>query len=510
MADTVLPTHEALLRLCAAAAPAPWYPKVYAQTSGVPRDSLDAPLNELRVSGLVRLTEWVKGVGQGYALTELGEQVLRNPVLLAQLRSGGAPPTPVQAGAPAPAEEPPAAGEPTTYERGEKARAALYEPEPPRVMPVLLLLNLLAFAISFAVAVRGGVPIHQFIGQGDIKTLHEVGALSSVDLLRGEWWRLLTCTFLHFGLLHLFVNMYSLYVLGLLESLWGSARYLFLYLVSALGGSCAVVLYNPGAPGEITLVAGASGAIWGLMLSLIAWVFMNRRHLPPQEVSRWFNRFGILLLINVGISLLPGVSAAAHFGGGAVGFITATLLHVQRVAAAPRRGVAVALLALLPVILVAAVAEAMEKDARWQRLAQAFHVRDVKRANDAFRTEAIPAVAKADEEVETLLTPAYVLTDMDPKKRDKPRVEAMRDVIKAGRNQVRNALEKLHDRPSGDEKLESAYLASKEYMETLAELLDHFDDLLANGGRWDKDERVPAESKRRKARVNWVAVRNQL
>ena len=84
MPDSVLPTHEALLRLCALAAPKPWHPRLYARESGVPRDSLDSPLNDLRLAGLVRLTDWEKGSGQGYVLTEQGEEMLKNPVALAQ------------------------------------------------------------------------------------------------------------------------------------------------------------------------------------------------------------------------------------------------------------------------------------------------------------------------------------------------------------------------------------------------------------------------------------------
>src|SRR6516162_9893125 len=120
MSESVLPTHEALLRLCAAAAPKPWYPKVYAQTSGVPRDSLDVPLNELRLAGLIRLTEWEKGTGQGYVLTDFGAEVLKNPVHLAQLQAGQSQPV----APPEPPEEAAEKEQPTTFERGEAARAA--------------------------------------------------------------------------------------------------------------------------------------------------------------------------------------------------------------------------------------------------------------------------------------------------------------------------------------------------------------------------------------------------
>ena len=90
------PIRETLLRQCLAADPAPWYPKEYAQTSGVNRDSLYGPLNDLRVANLVQLTEWIRGKGQGYVITPLGREVLADPVALGQLRDGKPPAAPAQ------------------------------------------------------------------------------------------------------------------------------------------------------------------------------------------------------------------------------------------------------------------------------------------------------------------------------------------------------------------------------------------------------------------------------
>src|SRR5207237_7116674 len=101
----------------------------------------------------------------------------------------------------------------------------------------------------------------------------QIGALSGAMIARGDWFRLLTCCFVHFGLLHLAVNMYSLYVLGRIqEGMWGRLRYLALYLIAGVGGSCAMVINNPSTYG-----AGASGSIFGLMSSLATCIFLNRR-----------------------------------------------------------------------------------------------------------------------------------------------------------------------------------------------------------------------------------------
>ncbi|HJT75907.1 MAG TPA: hypothetical protein VJ739_01790, partial [Gemmataceae bacterium] len=115
MTDPTTDQLEQILRRCAEAAPHPWYPRAYAEAAGVPRDALDAPLERLRLRGLVRLTEWQAGDGQGYALTPEGERVLRNPRLLAQVRSGKVPAAEPPAEPPAPRRR---AGA-TPYERGE-------------------------------------------------------------------------------------------------------------------------------------------------------------------------------------------------------------------------------------------------------------------------------------------------------------------------------------------------------------------------------------------------------
>ena len=79
MAETTVPSMEDILRLCATAAPNPWYPSEYVRSTGIPRDNLDLPLERLRVGGLIRLTVWVKGTGQGYVLTPEGEEALQSP-----------------------------------------------------------------------------------------------------------------------------------------------------------------------------------------------------------------------------------------------------------------------------------------------------------------------------------------------------------------------------------------------------------------------------------------------
>src|SRR6516225_11649618 len=66
------PTPDAVLRLCAASDPAPWFPSKYVQETGADRNSLDEPLNQLRLAGLLRIGGWEAGLGQCYLLTDAG------------------------------------------------------------------------------------------------------------------------------------------------------------------------------------------------------------------------------------------------------------------------------------------------------------------------------------------------------------------------------------------------------------------------------------------------------
>src|SRR5262249_18657948 len=113
--------------------------------------------------------------------------------------------------------------------------------------------------------------------------LHDIGALDYRDLLAHQWWRLLSSAFVHIGLLHLLLNMYFLYAVGsIMEVVFGPIRYIGLYLTAALAGGAAVSLART--PG---LVAGASGALCGLLAANIVWLFFKRAHLPPNIAASW-------------------------------------------------------------------------------------------------------------------------------------------------------------------------------------------------------------------------------
>ena len=139
----------------------------------------------------------------------------------------------------------------------------------------------------------------------------------------GEWWRLVTSTFIHFGVLHLLFNMWVLWSTGgLVERLFGHARFAAVYAVAGVVGSLASVTWNP-----LVNSAGASGAIFGLIGAQLAF-FLRGGHRIPAEVIR-AQRASILGFIAYSVIFgitVPGIDNAAHLGGLACGFCMGWLL----------------------------------------------------------------------------------------------------------------------------------------------------------------------------------------
>src|SRR5262249_33425913 len=152
------------------------------------------------------------------------------------------------------------------------------------------------------------------------QVLHATGLMRGPDFLAGQWWRLLSSCFVHIGLLHLGMNLYALHVIGRnVEWMFGHARFLALYLLAGIGGSCAALAVNPGGG------AGASGALCGLIAAEAVWLLFYRGLLPPRLVSEQWRGLIITGVLITVISMLPGISGAGHLGGAVTGAVAAVL-----------------------------------------------------------------------------------------------------------------------------------------------------------------------------------------
>lgn len=207
----------------------------------------------------------------------------------------------------------------------------------PVMVPVLIAVNIAMFAWT---AVQAGSIAENFAAP-----IFRDWALVPVLVGDGEWWRVVTSGFLHVGPLHLAFNMLALWIIGRdVESVLGRGRFLAVYLVSLLGGSAAVMLFKD----ADTAVAGASGAVFGLMGALA--VVLRRMNVPAGQVLG-------LIAINVFISVvIPNISLIAHLGGLVVGAAaTAALVYAPARNRVTYQAGALAVLAVLLLVLMAVV-----------------------------------------------------------------------------------------------------------------------------------------------------------
>ena len=140
----------------------------------------------------------------------------------------------------------------------------------------------------------------------------------------GQWWRLLTAVFVHFGFIHIALNMWALWDVGrLMERLLGRWRYTTLYLGAGAVGN----LLSLAVQGNEKVTGGASGAIFGLYGALIVFLWRERRQVDPDEF-RWLFTVAIAfsgLMLGLGF-FIPAIDNAAHVGGLLAGGLLGSLL----------------------------------------------------------------------------------------------------------------------------------------------------------------------------------------
>ncbi len=200
----------------------------------------------------------------------------------------------------------------------------------------LIGLNVLIFLLTVADA--GGE-----LMRNESSSIFSDFALWPYGVAQGEWWRAIGSGFLHYGPVHLLMNMFALYILGRdMETVLGRGRFLAVYAVSLLGGSASVMLFAD--PRSVT--AGASGAIFGLMGGLVVVLLRLKRGLAPMFT---------VIALNVFISItIPGISLVGHLGGLVFGAAaTAALVYAPRGRALVVQVGALALLGALAIGLMA-------------------------------------------------------------------------------------------------------------------------------------------------------------
>ncbi|WP_158545067.1 rhomboid family intramembrane serine protease [Dyella monticola] len=195
-----------------------------------------------------------------------------------------------------------------------RSRLMTLSPRAP-VTPVLVAINVLVF-VAMCV---GGVGFFAPNGNDVVHWGSNFGPLT----MGGQWWRLFTSLFVHFGIIHIACNMLVLLASGsLIERLFGSSRFLLLYLFAGLCGSMASLLWNPAVNS-----AGASGAIFGIYGGLIAFVMNSRNGVPVAVMVGQRNSALFFAFYNLVFGFAhSGIDNAAHIGGLVGGFAMGLVL----------------------------------------------------------------------------------------------------------------------------------------------------------------------------------------
>lgn len=143
-------------------------------------------------------------------------------------------------------------------------------------------------------------------------------------ILEHQWWRPITCMFLHFGVIHLSFNMWCLITAGpLVERLFGNAAFAMIYFLSGVGGSLASLAMHP-----THISAGASGAIFGVFGALLGFLLIHRHTIPPSVFKPMRSSAVGFVVYNVLFgAFMPFIDNSAHLGGLATGFVCGLLMQ---------------------------------------------------------------------------------------------------------------------------------------------------------------------------------------
>jgi rhomboid protease GluP len=189
------------------------------------------------------------------------------------------------------------------------------------VYKTLIVVNLLVFAYM---SQDGQSP-----SEWTVWKLRDFGANYGPFTTQGQWTRLVSAAFLHFGFAHLLMNMWVLALLGKHgERLLGNAGFLIVYFFSAIAGSLASMLWQPYA-----VAAGASGAVFGILGALTVIFLRNRREIPAELFREHRNGIFAFLCLNFLLGMTAeGIDNAAHLGGFLAGCVGGLVFASRTVA----------------------------------------------------------------------------------------------------------------------------------------------------------------------------------
>ncbi len=246
----------------------------------------------------------------------------------------------------------PAQPEPLSVEKPDLPAQPIVRPRPPIATIALLAINIGIFAIMVASGISWITP------QTD--QVLRWGADYGPYTLSGQYWRLITSMFLHFGIIHILGNMWCLWSLGqLAEELLDSLSVVALYLVTGVGASLLSLSWDP-----IRVSAGASGAIFGIAGALISVLYFGQLGLQPASVRKLLGYVVRFAFLNLIFGLQGHIDNMAHLGGLVsgllMGFFLARTFNLAPAERPARRNIIFAISAVVLLGLFVPVAKATQ------------------------------------------------------------------------------------------------------------------------------------------------------
>jgi len=202
-------------------------------------------------------------------------------------------------------------------------RTRFWMSQHPRFVTYILIgINVAVYVVLVLLSMTVGAGLGQ-LGTIDNNVILNAGGQVNSLVAQGQVWRIFTAMFLHFNLLHIGLNMFSLFLIGgVVEMVFGKWRYLLIYLGSGIVGGIVTFFVVP----VDVVSAGASGAIFGVFGALGVFYIMNRQALGRYgagAITNWLFWLGLNLVF--GFSQ-PGIGIWDHIGGLVAGMIIALLL----------------------------------------------------------------------------------------------------------------------------------------------------------------------------------------
>lgn len=187
----------------------------------------------------------------------------------------------------------------------------------PRAVFAILAINVVMYGLTYFLSWQRGNTDMSYT-----YVLYLLGAKYGPAIDAGQYWRFITPVFLHGGLIHLAFNSYALYIMGpQAERLFGTWRFLAIYLLAGFAGVLGSYIHSPG------LSIGASGAIFGLIGALAAFFYVVRSLIGAEASRQQLNQLIGLAVVNLLFGfIMPTIDNAAHIGGLLAGTVAGYIL----------------------------------------------------------------------------------------------------------------------------------------------------------------------------------------